>query len=336
MLKSCLRVVGVSTWANWIPDPLFAGVLRAQVARAVNYGIFLWHHIEPLMATLFDEPSTPSLDWAITLVSPYLDWSSHHFNQNTVTRWSSAVLTTLAVPHMEEAHRGVVITLLRIASVDTLRRYIPVSIWSWSYKQTSSPPPWLIHGVRTRKVLRQVRALGDIEILKSYLLLVWFISWGSFKDSAVPEVCTSIREDFNGIGMGHHRKELIERLSNVLWELEWDEDIWCSAAVTSFGIWTPKKQYRRLERVLLEVDREATNILTRTPSGFAILLDLLTLVDTYRISLDFYVQPPSPMSVTSCLQHSPPPPHPSVTPSSPNPSDPLGSLPSSPDHRYIC
>jgi len=48
-------------------------------------------------------------------------------------------------------------------------------------------------------------------------------------------------------------------------------------------------QYRELKQVLLEVDREATEILTRKPSRFTIPFNLLTSMDTYRISLDVRV-----------------------------------------------
>jgi len=116
-----------------------------RVATAWDYRGVIWYCVKPFMATLFDEPSTPSLDRIITLVSPCLDWRKHHFNQNAVTRWSTVALDTLAVPYTEEVGWGVVITLLRIVSVDTLRQHIPVSIWSWSNTQAFPPFGQAVH-----------------------------------------------------------------------------------------------------------------------------------------------------------------------------------------------
>jgi len=164
------------------------------------------------MVALFDESSTPSLDRVITLVSPYLDWDNHHFNQNMVTRWSTAAL---AVPYTEEVGQSVVYTLLQIASVDALRQHIPVSVWSWSRNRTFLPPVWVGGYIRTAKVVHQIRALGNIEILKSYLLLIW-LEWKYLDNSAVTEMRTAIREVFNGAGMEDHRKDLIGRLNHVL------------------------------------------------------------------------------------------------------------------------
>jgi len=259
------------------------------VARASNSGGFIWHCAEPLMATLFDKPSTPSLDRAIILVSPYLDWDKHHFNQDTVTRWSTAALAVLEAPYTEEIGRSVVDTLLQIVSVDSLRQHIPVSIWLWSNNQTSLPPEWLGGYTRTQEVIRQVRALGDVEILKSYLLLIW-LEWKWFEDSALTEMCTSIREDFNGIRMEQHREELRKRLHHVLGQLDQGAGYLKKyrPGLDFLDAEAARDDYKELMRVLLE-DNEAAKILTCTPSGFTILFDLLTLVDTYRISFDTHV-----------------------------------------------
>jgi len=63
----------------------------SRTARASNSGEFMWRCVGPVVDTLFDEPSTPSLDRVITLLSPHLDY----FNENKVTRWSTAALETV-------------------------------------------------------------------------------------------------------------------------------------------------------------------------------------------------------------------------------------------------
>ena len=230
----------------------------SRVARASNSGEFMWHCVEPLVVALFDEPNTPSPDRVITLVSPYLNWGNFHFDQNIVTRWSTAALATLAVPYTEEVGRSVVDTLLRIMPVGSLRRYIPVSIWSWSNNEMFLPPAWL--GAQTRKpeVVRQVRAVGDTEILKSYLLLVW-LEWGPLEDAALTEMCILIREDFNGIGMGHHREDLRKRLDHVLGQLNqgWEYINRHRPDLRLSNTEIANNQYGELMRVLVEVDREA-------------------------------------------------------------------------------
>ena len=35
---------------------------------------FVWRHVGPYFTTVFDKPSPPSLDQAITLLSPHVPW----------------------------------------------------------------------------------------------------------------------------------------------------------------------------------------------------------------------------------------------------------------------
>jgi len=220
----------------------------------------LWHHVRLSMATLFDKPSTPSLDRALILVSPCVRWEEDHIDQNTVTRWSTAALETLAVQYTEGVGQSVADTLWQIASVNTLRQHIPVSIWLWSSKQTFIPSTWVCwsgRGLREQEVVREFRELGDIEVLKSYLLFVW-LEWRPLEDSAFAEMCASIREDFNGIEMGQHREELRNRLDHVLGQLDRGREYLRRhrPGFNSYGpdIEITKDQYRELKQVLLEVD----------------------------------------------------------------------------------
>jgi len=304
----------------------------SRVARASDSQEFMWHCIEPLVVALFDEPSTPSLDRIITLVSPYLDWDERYFNQNKVTRWSAAALATLALPCTEEVGRSVVDTLWRIAPVDTLRQHIPVSIWLRSNTQTSLPLGWPRGRLRLQRAVRQVRALGNIEIFKSYLFLIW-LGQDWFTLPAFTKICVSIREDFGGIGMVHHREDLMIRLDVILRRLDQRlgrldpvpeplvrvfrplarvlaplvprfeslaprfeplaQRLWRLDQRSGHPYFAPGRvariQYMDLKQLLLEMDRETTEILTRKRSRFAISFDLFTSVDTHRISLDVQV-----------------------------------------------
>ena len=153
----------------------------------------------------------------------------------------------------EEVGRIVVAALLRIAFISFLRPHIPVGIWAWLKKEppfTRTDYQCLTSETEATEVLRHVRALGDVEILKSYLVLVWS-EWNKLRIHVSLEMDTSIREDFSGIWMWCHREDLTRRLDHIL------------AHPQSLALRSKSAQhYGSLKRVLLEVDREATEILT--------------------------------------------------------------------------
>ena len=272
------------------------------VARASRSGEFMWEAIGPFITTLFGEASPDSLNRVITLVSPYVRWDTWSFNKTAVTRWATAAS---AVPYTEVVGQFVVEALLEIAFMNSLRPHVPISIWAWLKKQPPLPPICFgrFRGT-TRGVVRGVRELGDVEILKSYLLLVWS-EWDCVDLRGFTEMCTSLREDFRGIGMGDHRHDLVARLNHLLRQLTWglgfiqQHNPLCGED----SIRTAKSQYGELKELLLEMDREALGALTRMPSELINHLDLLNPVDVHRIPLDIRLCAPSPVSIITCLQH---------------------------------
>jgi len=223
--------------------------------------------IGPQITALFNEGSPDSLNRVIALVSPYAPWDSRVFHSGTVThRWATAVL---GVPYTEEIGRSAVDAVLQIASIASLQPYIPVGVWALLKEQPSLPPVCLGQARGTTAcVVRGVRKLRDIEILKSYLFLVWS-EWYAIHPEGYTDMCASIREDFCGIGMVGHRKNLLERLEHVLRQL--------GQGLGNYQQYHRlKRQYKELKGVLLEVDKEATEVLTRTPSGLTNLFDSLT------------------------------------------------------------
>ena len=69
-------------------------------------------------------------------------------------------------------------------------------------------------------VVWTVRVLSDIGLLTSYLILVWS-EWELLSlRSGFYEMQVSVREDFEGIEMGCHRAEPIQRLDYILGELD--------------------------------------------------------------------------------------------------------------------
>jgi len=163
--------------------------------------------IEPT-GTLFDEGSPDSLNRVITLVSPYAPWNHKSSHGSMVTRWATAVL---AIPFTEEVEQSIVDTLLQIASNNSLQSYIPTDVWALLKKRPRLPPVCKGQLVGTTwGVVRRARELGDIEILKSYFLLVWS-EYATYPEG-LTSMQASIMEDFSGIEMGGHRKDLIDQL----------------------------------------------------------------------------------------------------------------------------
>jgi len=262
------------------------------IARAPRIGMFMGNSI----TALFEEASPGPRNQVVTLMSPHAHWRFEVSNKNTVTWWAVAVL---AVPYTEEVCRIVVDTLLQIASNDRLQPHIPIEIWAWLKKQPSLPP--ICRGRQegtTGPVVRRVREFRDVELLESYFLLVWS-EWNLIYSGGLPEMRTSIREDLGGIGMRRHREVLIGRLDHVLGELDRGLEHLKQHNPTLYEnhILVAKERYGVLKEELLETDRKALKILTRTPFRLTNLFDLLTSLDIHRIPLDVHLRAPSPMSV---------------------------------------
>ena len=227
-------------------------------------------------------------------------------DETVVTGWVAAVSATL---YTEEVGQSVVDALLQIVSIHSLRPHIPISIWTWLKKQPSLPPECFGQqkGIEGH-VVCHVCALGDIEILKSYFLLVWsewdpiryrprlrhteshsslsYIEFSSnlghtgYLNEGVLEMQISIQEVFVGIGVWRHCKDLINRLDYVLGQLGLGLEHLqqCKSCFWDNSIQAAKEQYRGLRKLLLEVDREVVNTLTHT-SLWSIHFGLLTPMD---------------------------------------------------------
>ena len=276
--------------------------LRAAVA--LNYEGLIWHRKTLLVMGLSGTQNPPFLNLLITLSSPHLRWSGMTYDGKMVARWAEAAS---AVPYAEGVGQSVVDTLLHIASVDSLRPHIPAGIWTWLKRQPSLPPECLGRSRGSSGgVVHQVRALGDTEILKSYLLRVWS-EWDTIDylwSGGLAEMKVSIREDFGGIAMWGDRQDLIERLDYVLGQL--DGGLYhlrkCKPSLYTWQISEAKTQYSELMAVLLEVDAEAMDGLARKPPRL-IFFGLLTPTDTYRIPLDLHVRSASTVSIVTYFGH---------------------------------
>ena len=237
-------------------------ILRAAGAED---SVLTWPHIGTHITALFDTSSPPTLNRAITFAAPCIPWYRDELNaKNTVARWAAAALE---VPYSEEVGQSVVDTLLRVSCYDTLLPHIPVDIWALLKKRPSLPPVCQGRSFGSQgRIVGHVRGLGDIEILKSYLLLVWS-EWDTPQVDGFAAMQVSIREDFDGIGMWGHLVDLVEHLDYTLGRL--DRRLECleqdQRRTDGRHIRWRKEKYEHLKNVLLlEVDK-ITRTLTRTP-----------------------------------------------------------------------
>ena len=223
-------------------------------------GGLIW---DPIVPALFNELSP--LD--IILVSPHINWISTSLpdREILVTQW---VATTSEVPYTEEVGQCVVDVLLQVAPWPFLLSHLPVGIWRWLERLPPLPPRCYGRTMGGEDcVLRHVRSLGDINILKSYLLLIWS-EWDCPWPGGYSESPGLIRRDFGGIEMKGHREDLIKHLDRVLAQLDRGLVYLLQQKPRLFynHVEEAKEAYKRIRDVLLEVDREA-EAQTRTPVG---------------------------------------------------------------------
>ena len=233
---------------------------------------------------------------AAVLVSPYMVWTPSAGAEDLIPKWVAAVSR---VSSTEKIGQSVVDTLLQIAGNLSLQPYIPDDVWSWLNRRPSLPRVCLGRQLENGRALQTIQALDDIEIFASYLISVWS-EWHHLHPDALIEMCASIRADFKGIGIGRHRTDLLQRLDYILRELDrWSRSNPEDGQIPStYHRLRAKYQYGQLKRGLLEVDREATKILNRTPPSL-MYFSLLIPADPHRISLNLHVCSASPMPMIS-------------------------------------
>ena len=226
----------------------------SRAARASDSSEFLWHHVTLYISRLFETRSPTSLNRVIALISPYAPWDDTLNNPLAVARWAAAASAT---PYTEEVGQSVVDAILHIAYIGLLRPHIPIEIWGWMKRRTSLPP--VCFGDPSRGdlyVLRFLSGLGDAEMLKSYFLLVWGERWSPHKGIA-EDMENSIVEVFGGVGMEHHRRDLIEWLDHILGQLDRKLEGCCEKADRQSierDLQESKERYENFKDVLLELD----------------------------------------------------------------------------------
>jgi len=210
------------------------------IAKATRPYQFMWYPVKPFIAAMFNKPDPPSLNWVLGLISPHLPWHNGPHDGNMVARQVAAIPAAL---NSEKVHWSVADELLHIAFIHCLQPEIP--------NDFPERP-----GEIREDIICQVRALGDLGVLRSYLLLVWS-KWGLIDGhcGGLAEMQASIQEEFNEIGVD--RQYLIKHLEYVLKCLKYHNGLQQTQQEKQ-----AMEQYRGLERVLLEVE-ETVNRITR-------------------------------------------------------------------------
>jgi len=218
---------------------------------------FIWNRVAP---AFFNDASYLNT----LLVSPYVDWCNPLLADrgSMVALWAAAAL---GVPYTEEVGRSVVDVLLHVSMFSFLRSRIPVGIWGWLEKRPPLPPRCRGRGTGTEEsVVRHIRGLGDIKILKSYLLLVWS-EWDVPRPTDFSKTWTPTRWEFSRTEMRGDREDLIRHLDNVLERL--DRGLGYlrkqKPRLRSSHVREAKKAYGRIREMLLEVDGGAVGAQTR-------------------------------------------------------------------------
>lgn len=205
-----------AVWQEQDAKPEMLDILLCA-ARSSRMLSFKEYHIKQFASTLLYKASPR----AIVLVSPYISWDKlkdKEDGRSLVQQWATATSEVLHTE--EEVGWRVVDTLFQIASESQLLPHITFDVWLWLTELSSLPPICQGRFVGTRpQVVKAVQALKDIKVLKSYFLLVWS-EWGWLASQGFEEMCTSVRNDFGEVRMGHHRTELIQRLDYILGQLD--------------------------------------------------------------------------------------------------------------------
>ena len=168
------------------------------------------------------------------------------------------------LPDTHDVCESMVNPLLQMASEEGLLPYIPVVAWEWLKKR-----PVLRHGSRAfwrggrESSLQTVRTLGDIELITSYLFVIWS-EWNALEYSDCKGMQRLIREELNGIHAVGYRADLIQRLDYVLSQFDRGQEYLCSRE-SDFDdgdvFLSAKQKYEGFRRDLLELDEEAVKIL---------------------------------------------------------------------------
>ena len=210
------------------------------------------------------------------------------------------VATASTIPKGKEVAPSLVDTLLQIAYFGWLPPGNPDDVWLWLTLRPSLPP--ICQGSRLgsgSRVILRVQNLEDLEILKSYLLLVWS-EWDSLLDSDFPTMCQCVRKEFSGVETNSHRVDLVQRLDHVIGQLDRGLEYFQRnrPELKEGNLRERTVKYEELRKILT-VGLRVLEIPTCMSSRLINIFDPPTPADTHRISLN--IAAPSPTHIFGVL-----------------------------------
>ena len=251
--KAISALLPYAVWQERDGQPeILDSILRA--ARASRMLTFVWYRADQFLSTKLSKASPRT----VVLVLPYIIRRDFTDREALIRRWAAIAP---AVPYIEEAAQGMVDMLLQLASEDELVRHVPIDLWSWLTRCPPLPPVCQGRYDRTcAPVVDAVRALKDVDVFKSYLLVVWS-EWDNLRFNGFYKMHTSIQEDFGGIGMGHHRADLIQRLDHILEQLDRGLEHFkkYDPETDEWDLRIRKDRYQELRETLLKTNMKAVS-----------------------------------------------------------------------------
>jgi len=237
-----------------------------------------------MSARLIEVVLPVSLNYATLDSFRHQYWLLHHASDidAMMQLWMTAAA---ALPYTGDIGQSVVDTLLQMASDRHLLSHIPVLAWDWLKKRPLLHPE--CKGLRwgtDKEVVQTVRKLGDVGLITSYLFIVWS-KWSWILHPEFQVMLRLVREELSGIGAAGYRADLIQRLDDILPQLE-----------SRFG--ERKQQYEELRTALVEVDEKAMKTLTGMSHSRRSVL--FTNVCMCRRSLYLHVCASSSVPVVAC------------------------------------
>ena len=262
LLRKHKAITALLPYAVWQERDKEYPILDVLLHAARQSLKFRWRRVRPFLNTLLNDTSHASSKRALMLASPYMGWHWRGSWEGLARAWAAAAST---VPKEEAIAPSVANTLFQIAFRGLLPPHLYGDAWSWLTLWPSLPPVSRERLMQSHpNVVQTVRDLGDIEILKSYLLLIWS-EWDTLHSDGYLQMQISIHEDFSGIKMSSRRTDLLQRLDHVLGQLDRGLEHFQQEEPRLNGddLQKRKDQYERLMEILLEVDQEALEVLTR-------------------------------------------------------------------------
>ena len=206
------------------------------------------------------------------------------------------------LPDTHDVHESVVHSLLEMAFDEGIRPHIPVVAWEWLKKR-----PALNHGSSvlwdggSEQVVQVVRTLGDIELIMSYLFVIWS-EWNALRSNDCEGMQRLIREELNGVRAARCRVELIQRLDYILSQLDQGRECLYPRGwnVSEAEFLQVRQHYERFRRDLLELDKEAAQVLAgMSPWAASVARFCLLTMSVYRISFHLHVCSSTSLSIAA-------------------------------------